>query len=472
MCGSTVCGLALLLSASAALGQSLALPGTPAAGAAPDPATSQNLRPPPRLSFDLSSGLTYDDNPDLAVTGGKAETRFDTRMGLNLNRQTRNTSLALSLGAMARASSGDGSGLREPSARLDYKTDTGATRLSLNGLYQQTPVDTFSPALLSDGTIAGSDLVATTGTITSRTAGFNFETGVKAPLGFTLAGQYDGRSYSNTTDPGLFDTTVRSLSTGVIWRMASGAEVTLGAEADTTDYANLTQTSRRSHAVTLGYDAPLRPDLKLKLSLGQSTATGKDAGVETFRSSGLIGSIGLEQTRVNGKATATLSSERDVLGARQTLSFGRSLTLRTGSLDATLGVSGRSGGALEPVGSLTYERILPSDRFNLSLSRQIALNSDNVDQASTFVDFGWQHRINAVSSLGLSLNLAAVGGAGNGTVTGASRSTLRASWSHDLARDWQLTTGYQYRNTDQSGSSSATSNSVFLTVSRKFTLQP
>ena len=74
------------------------------------------------------------------------------------------------------------------------------------------------------------------------------------------------------------------------------------------------------------------------------------------------------------------------------------------------------------------------------------------------------------SRLGLSLDLADTGGGAG--VAGSLRQTVTASYSQDLAADWQLTAGYQFRSLDTSTADRADANSVYLTISRKFTLRP
>ncbi|MGV8988702.1 MAG: hypothetical protein ACOH2H_20755 [Cypionkella sp.] len=432
--------------------------------------------PPPRLVFNLSSGLTYDDNPDLTKPASGAGSYLDTRLGLALNQTTRLSSFSLSLDGLLRAGGGGGGtasdGVREPAVKLGYKADTGNTQISLDLGDQRSAVDLFEPSTLPDGTLSATDLVAATGTVTHQQVGFSIKTGIEQPLSFDLSGNYDARLYSDTTSTSVYDSHVRSGAAGAHWRIDPISTLSLTAAASSTDYANTTATRQRSHDVSLGYDRELRPDLTLQVSLGQSTATANAAGVTAYRSSGVIGSLGLTQKQADGTMSVTLASSRDALGTRTQLNFGRSLVLPTGSLSVTAGVSGRDAAATQVVGNLAYARIMPVDTFNLNLSRQIGLNSSNVDQASTVLGMSWQHKVNTVSSLGLSLSLSATGGAGGGTVDGAARGTLGATWSRDLARDWKLSAGYKFRSLDQSSAANVVSNSVFLTISRKLTLLP
>jgi hypothetical protein len=426
---------------------------------------------PPRLVFSLSSGLTRDDNADLTRPASGARTVLDNRFGLRMNETTRLQALSLSLDGLWRLGNGD-AGLQQPAVKLGYQLDTGNTRISLDLGDQRAPVNLSEPLTLPDGTLSATDLVAASGTVTQQSTGFKLETGLDQPLSLDLASNYDGRIYSDTTSTAVYDSRVRSASAGAHWRMDGATTLSLQAQASATDYARTIPTGTRNHALTLGFERALRPDLTLQTSLTQSSATGSTGGVTTSRSTGPGGSLALTFRDVKGSATVTLASERDALGLRNQLDFGRSLTFADGSFSVTAGVSARGSGPAEVVGSLAYARKRQADTIGLNLSRQIGLSSTTTDQASTVLALDWQHAINPVSRLGVSVNLSAASAVGAGIADRASRQTFEASWSHDLAQDWQFSAGYQYRALDQTTAGRVDSNQVFLTVSRKMILLP
>lgn len=435
---------------------------------------TQRPKPAPRtplLVFNLSTGLTYDDNPNLNSAATEAGAQLETGLGLALNRKTALSALDLSLDGILRTGAGT-DGLREPALKLGYKVDTGNSRVTLDLSDKRSPVDLFEPGTLPDGTLSATDLVAATGTVTQQQASFGLETGIKQSLGFDLSGRFNGRSYSDTTSTSVYDSYVRGGSAGMHWRIDEANTLSLTANASSTDYSNSSATRQRSHDLTLSYDRLLRPDLTLEASLGQSQASSSTLGVVNQRSAGLIGSLGLTQKQKSGSASVTLEVSRDALGVRNQLSLGRSLTLPTGSFTATAGVSARSGGDAQLIGSLAYVQTLAVDTFKVNLSRQTGLSSTTTDQTSTVFGLDWRHKVNETSSLGLSANISSIGGTG---VSGSSRQSLSASWSHDLVRDWQLKAGYQYRTLDSTTTGvqgKVSSNSVFLTISRKLTLLP
>jgi hypothetical protein len=427
---------------------------------------------PPRLVFDLGSSLTYDDNPDLAPGGSEPRLSFDTRLGLTLNSTTRDQGLSAGLSGLARLE-GEHLTLRDPTATLSYGLIGANSRLSVNLDYRQSDVDLFEPQPQADGTLSTTDLLATDGTVTSQSARLSFATGLEGPLGLDLVASVSARDYSVTTDPDVYDSTSNSLSLGVHLRTpAAGRDISLTASRSASDYDDAAQTTRESQGLTLGVTQTLRPDLTLQASLGQSTASSRAGGVVTSESTGLTGSVGLQATLPNGTAGVSLSSARDAVGTRETLRVTRSMDLPTGALGAELALTSRAGQEGQVIGRLTYGIAMPTDRFDVSLSREVTLNTDNQDVANTVLGLEYQHQITEQSRLGLSLDLTDTGSGGSAGVDGSLRQTVTASYSQDLTTDWQLTAGYQFRSLDSTTADRADANSLYLTISRKFTLRP
>ena len=444
---------------------------TLAASGLATPGLAQDI--PPRLAFDLGSSLAYDDNPDLAAGGSAGRLRFDTTLGLTLNTVTRDQLFSLGLTGLARLLPEEEAGLADPALTLVYTRQGANSTLSVNGSLQQSEVDLFQPLVGADGTVSTTDILATTGTVISRTASLAFATGLQGPLGFDLSATRNDRLYSDTSDPGVFDSTSQSLQAGVRLRMPDAArEISLTASLGTSDFDNASQTHRYSRSLGLGITQGLRPDLTLQAALGQTTVTTDQTGVADTTSAGVTGRLGLDLALANGTASVALSSDRDALGSRQSLNFSRTMDLPNGALSGSLGLNGRDGQDGQLVGNLSYAQKLPTGNFALTLSRQVALDGDDQDVANTALGLTYQHQINDLSSLGLSVSVLGTGSGGSPGVTEALRQTLTASYSHDLTADWQLTTGYQFRSLAPSAADRAEANSVYLTISRKFVLRP
>lgn len=442
-------------------------------------ALAQDQQIPPTLAFDVSTTLSADDNRSLSRTDPDSGVRLDTRLGFTFDRRTRVQQLQFSGNALLRLSSGQeanqdtGSGLQEPRLRLSYSRDTGNAKISATASYSRSDVNLTDTQLLPDGT--PSDGIASDGIVTDSAVGLSLETGINAPLGFILAANASARDYSNTTDTSVYDTRRRSLNftTRLTVSPTTLVSLTLGYRQSEDD--NVTETERTDRSVRVALDQNLSKVLKLRGEVGYSRNSRDETigGLPVSEvSAGLFGAVGLTLDRPNGTASVNLRSARDSEGVRHTLSFGRSLDLPRGdTLTADLGVSARSGGDAQLVGSLRYAAPLPTGRIEVRFDRSVALDANNDDVASTRLGLLYSHDINDFSRLNLNADYSRSGGGGLGQAESRTRRSLRAAYARDLTENWTLETGYQYRDLDDEGSR-ATSNSVFLTIGRKFVAWP
>lgn len=431
--------------------------------------------PPPKLVFDVATTLDADSNRSLNRVDPDSSLRLDTRLGFAFDSRTRTDQLQFSGSGLLRLDSGGaslGSGLQEPRLRFAYARDTGNAKLSATASYSQLDVNGFDALLLPDGTL-GSD-IARNGTVTDSALGLSLQTGVNDPIGFILSANASRRDYSQTTDPDVYDSRRQALdfTTRLTLSPLTRIDLNFGyAEARDETVARATRTDRSG---SIRLDQALSPILNLQSEIGysrnqrDSTVLGLPVA-ET--SEGLFGQVGLSLKQPNGTASVTLSSARDVGGLRNTLRFGRDLDLpRGGKLAVDLGVSAREGDDAALVGSLRYSEPLPSGQIEARLDRSVTLDANNDDVTATRLGLTYSHEINALSRLSLSADIGrtSTDGAAANTTT---RSAFRASYTRDLTQDWSLETGYQYRDRSDDGGR-ADSNSVFVTVKRKFTAWP
>lgn len=458
-----------------------------AAAALSEQSTPQVAAPdakvPPRLVFNLSTGINADSNRNLQIGSSNPATTLDTRLGLSYSARTRLSSLDASLQSLWRlgdagnsSNSASGTGLQEPTAKLAYSYDDGDTKLTLSGHYRKSPVNLFEPLVLADGTLSPTDLTATTGSVISWGAQLGAVIGESEPVSFLFSASTDRRNYVNNTDPNIFDSRTNAASGTLRFNIdpLNRLDLTLGYRDQ--NYSNALQTHRKQRQLSATYVHAISPTLSFQGEIGYSRNRTNQLLFGVLPSeqtaSGLFGSLGLTQTLADGSASATFASERDSFGVRNSLELGRSLTLPTGKLDALAGVSIRPGYGPQMIGSLSYGLVGPVDSVTAAVSRAITLDANNNDVAYTSLSLGYSHKVNPVASLDLSLSLNRAGDGGLGSTTSVDRQSLRAAYSYQLTPDWDLDTGYLYRHLNKSGSGSATSNSVFVTIGRKFTLWP
>lgn len=439
-------------------------------------AQSRSEKAPPRLVLEVESTLSSNDNYDLGATSSQGANTFDTSLGLTFNSVTRLQKLRFSAKGLARFSNNNlvtDSGFLNPSLNLDYERATEDAKLSFNGRYQQQRIRNGAAfATLPDGTLSNGAVV-NNGTVSNSDFKLGYEVGLRAPVGFAFSAETTRRTFSGTSDPNAFDSRTQDFSTTLKMRPSEVTEIGLGLTYGTESHSGalISDSTTTGTQVTLSQE--LSPALKVEGMLGyRRIESTRSASGAQLVSSGVQGMLGVTRAMRTGSASARLETDRDRAGARNTFSLGTTYEgSRAGMLSAELGVTMRPGGTARPVGTLDYSHELPAGRYSLRVDRSIALNADEADVAYTQLGLNYAHRINLLSEVGLSLDWRRAEQAGSGTFSSTDRRTVRISYSHDMSRDWSVTTGYEYsRQDDVSGLSS--SNSVFLTLGRSFTLLP
>ncbi|MFN3847720.1 MAG: hypothetical protein ACK4RZ_18165, partial [Paracoccaceae bacterium] len=147
------------------------------------------------------------------------------------------------------------------------------------------------------------------------------------------------------------------------------------------------------------------------------------------------------------------------------LSFGRNYELPDSTFGFTLGTS-RTAGNNSLTGTLRYSRELPSGAINLAVSRAVTTGSDDTNRLVTLLSAGYSHEINANSKLGLTATWSE--SRQPATATSTTNSALGLTYSHALTEDWSLNTGLSRRSRTTTASPSASSNTVFIGLSRRW----
>ena len=173
----------------------------------------------------------------------------------------------------------------------------------------------------------------------------------------------------------------------------------------------------------------------------------------------------------NGEITADLDLVSDEDGAeRRNLLVGRSMELPDGALSYSLGVTDPEFADTALIGSLNWQRTLPSGQFSINFNRNVVSNNTDATQLATSLAVNYNHQINTTSSVGLSLFY----GVTDATVdaNGVEQTELSATYSHALTEDWNLNTGVNYQVRDEDTVGRADSPSVFLSIGRRFDFRP
>jgi hypothetical protein len=364
---------------------------------------------------------------------------------------------------------GTSTGFADPSVRLNYSRATSDAAFDVSAFYREADVNNT----IFDDLLRPEDLIADPGTLRTYGGDVELSYGLASPLGFTIYAGTTIREYQDTIDPDLSDNTSDRYGASLNFRFSPVTQV--GLNADWTEYRDegidAFDRTEASYSVSLSHE--LRNDLRLTGSLGytdgETTEIGEDPTYDEQ-----FASLGLRQGVANGAYTAGLSFlERSNQSDRVSLDLGREMELPAGALSFGMGLTQTDSSDLELLGSLDWTQELPQGVISVFFDQSITSNSDNEDTLLSRLSVDYQHQINSVSSFTLAMDLSRTKDAGSGridTIDGRTRANFAAIYSHELTQDWNLNMGYERRQYDEVGGDKAESDSVFLTLTRGFSI--
>lgn len=309
------------------------------------------------------------------------------------------------------------------------------------------------------------DLTPEEGTITRYGASLTYSFGIDAPFGMTFEASTNRREYSDTTDATLVDSETNRFGVDATLQFSPVTQGTAGVSftrliEDETDVRTEDQTS-----YSFGLSHELRQGLTLSGTLGYRETEVNQAGVSASED-GIFASFDAVQELSNGSVSAGVDFDHDDGVETVSLSFGRSMELRDGSISGMLTVTQIEDEDPQLLASVDYLKTLPRGEFSVGLSQTLSRNSDDNDVKFSRLDLGYRQAITSVSSIDLSMEVSHLEDAGAGDALTQTRTSISAAYSHELTEDWDLSVGYRYRSFANEGASLAESNSVFMGLSR------
>ena len=421
------------------------------------------------LTFGVSSKLGVSDNYNLAITSPRTSTILDTTLSFGYLSETAIDRFAFDIDGVLRASdlSGVGSDVRfdDTNAALSYSREGANSRFSATADYNRVNLDFLDPftfANLSDAT-----LVNSTGRLADLNAGLRFETGLNDPLGFGIELGHQETAYSDTIDPGLFDTRTDTAALTSRLRLSPVAEARARLSQENYRADDLTNTDRTTRALSFGLAYALSPVTTLDASVGTQTIETVGAG----KTQGTFGTVILTRALTNGSAGLILDRSFGIEGGRTTLSANRSMDLPSGTLAYSLGVTQGELGGTEIIGAIAYSQTLPRGGLTASLDRSVESSTSGNDILTTNAALGYTLALTPASGLSLDFDYAQVENVGSGTTSNTNRSSLRAEYTRELTPNWDLSAGYEYQRRVTEGAGTANSNTLFMTLGREFSIR-
>lgn len=459
------------------LGSAALLAGTAIIFTAATPSIGQDLFSGGGLSLEVNSTLRVNDNLGLDDPSPGISTLWDNRFTLGFVSETPVSEFTFDIGGTVRGAALPGLPLSatfdDPFAVLGYRFEGANSRFEADASYRKIDLSSINPlSLIEDDELGETDLIVDDGSRATTAAWVLFESGLNDPFGFGVEVEHKGVQYSGTADPGLFDSRTNSASVFTRYRFSSVAEGRLTASWEKYDADDVTLTSRETFDLTAGLVYEFDPITTLEASLGYAYITETTNLPSTAVQRGLSGSVELTRAMPNGSAGLVFESDLTANGRRSELTASRALELPTGALEASLGVSLGPSGTFIPIGSLDYVYELPRGEITASLNRRAATNTAGNDVVTMGASFGYSTDINRLSSLSFDADFASVADFGFAPVDRTTLTSLRVTYSYELAPDWDLSAGYEHRIRTETGVTRRASNEVYLMLDYKFDARP
>ncbi len=431
------------------------------AAVAAAPAFAQGVNSPRSANLTFATNLDINTNPKLRVSPGGPVTTLTETLSFGFRTETSTQILDFSGSGGLSLSPGSAASFNSPIFKLSYSRQIANADLKASANYRRSSIassylqDPLNPATL---VVDNGDLARTRAQITTNL----FTT---APFSLTLDASYDRKQYYGITNPALFDDITVSYGATANMRLSPTTRAALSSSV--TQYVASDLGSSQSY--TMAYGLTLSHDLARGMTingrLGFTDRRMTSFGV-TSRLTG--GNIGLDFTQSLPDGSLTGSAQYDASGAtpRTVLSLGRSFDLPRGTLSTGVTADIPQGGSAQLLGNASLTQQLPDGTFNLSVNQSINTNQLSQQSRVSVLSLGYQKTVNSTSALDLTFNVSRSQGlAGSGLSTN-SRAALTATYTRNINSDWDLSVGYTHQQANGSGSSPATSDSLFLTLTR------
>jgi len=426
--------------------------------------------------FGLGQRIEANDNLDLDTDSAGTTTLATTSLSFGLTSATPLDTLELTASTAFRVENGPNASGTETyfdDTRLGFGyAREGATALfEVSAYLRESRVEFLRPLedfLNDDGAIdLPEDAAELEGDGTRLSYGMNstLELGAGGPAGLILDAGFRQLDYVDVSDPDLTDNRRAQLSATARLSFSPVTEGRFGLSYSTYEDDDAAETQRETSAATAAFVWELSPASTLEAGLGYTVVDTEEFG-DTAREEGATARLALTRELPNGTLSGDIATEVTENGTRYRLGIGREMELPAGALAARVGLTALEGDSPEVTAALSWQQELPTGTLSAELSRDVRLNSNDDEQLATALALGYSYQINAVSGLNFGLRYASTDEAGpDNRIDNAA---FTASYSHRLTEDWDLSAGYTYRHKDRESTGEASSNTVFLGLSREF----
>lgn len=415
-----------------------------------------------RTSLALSSTVQSRNGNAEAITGAS----------LTTSSETRNQRIVLTLGAntyLGRDGVDDLS-IEDPFATLSYTRSNKNSRVSMDLSFGQTLLDD-STQDLSDITDIEDVRLQQQGSRETRSIALAAEFGLASPVNTQLEYNLVEQSFTDTTDPDLNDTTSERIALTTQLRFSPVVTGVFLASQDRFDDDQTTGTVRDIDTrFGAGVRLQLSPNQRASLNVFHQTfETTAPSG--TTEDDGLSWDADFENELANGGfAALRLSSLFTDGGRTRRAEFERQWALKTTQLNLGIGVTDfdtASVGEVGAIGSLGLEKTLSTGTLAASYGRSATVDDNGDLNIIDRIEMSYTHALTRTSTLSASAQYIDLDDRSAGNIDGT-RVGLEVTYSKNVTKDWDLSSGIRLSRSQETGQSSTTDNTLFVTLRRNF----
>lgn len=423
--------------------------------------------------LDLRTGLRFDDNYD-SVEDPKGSTYlWENGVVLGYNSETSVDTINLSTGATFEVGEfaeepDKNTDIRDPFVQLAYGRFGPGSSFDTKLRYSESD-NGFS---FTRDPLTSKDLIVDRGTRQDTDFEMGLTLGEGGPVSFDGSAAYRQVRYRDTTNIDLSD------EDRLVFDVALGLSVTRSARllllADYYDYDDLddVDADERRTSAGIGISAEIDPALTFYGSASYARNYYEETidGIRQDRTEESPAfDFRLTKDLKNGQVYSSLYNDFTSTGLRSTLSAGRSMELRSGALNFSLGATRTESGEVNGVGDLAWVQQYKASEFSVNFDSAV-VTEDDEDLLRSNLSVRYYHDLTKLSGLSLSMRVGAAEGLEEDG-TDRRLAGFEVSLSRELTEEWDFVTGYRHSYADDNDEIT-TRNVFFATLDRRFTLRP
>lgn len=437
-------------------------------------AQSQQVPAGIQMTLDVLQRFSAGDNLSRSANPSGNGFLSTTQLTFGVTSQTRAQDLSLQIGTNARLGHLPDEGgrineLTNPFAVIAYERRARGMELSFDASVRETALrDTFlNLSEIED--LELDDLVIDGGTRTRTDADLRLISGQGGPVQTDLRLRWSERSF-DSTNTNLVDRERLEFNGTVRMAVTRNTDVIVGLDAIETKRFDTNTRTVDTLRYRIGAATDITRATRLELVLGSSTIEVEDGVIDTSDTA-MTARAELTHDMPNGEIGVVYNRTHGTAGTRDTLRFNRSLELRSGSLDISVGTTRGESSEARSVARLAYQQELKRGAFLAQLQKGVSSNSAAEEFSNLTANVRYVHQLTELAQLDFSLQRTQIEQIAGGGTGERERTVASLAVNYDLTADWALSAGVRHEEQTSDGTTTLEANEIFATFNRSFDLR-